>query len=82
MLTTKKGKKRFESKLLANFFFRCLRKFLNGGGTSGVQGCIHAALTVSLGFEILFEITQTYPHGPPSNSKPFTSKGDPPQGRQ
>lgn len=78
MLTTKKGKKRFELKLLANFFFRCLRKFLNGGGTSEVQGCIHAALTVSLGFEI----TQTYPRRPPSNSKTFTSKGDPPQGRQ
>lgn len=43
---------------------------------------MHAALTFSLGFEISFEITQTYPHRNTSNSKPFASKGDSPQGRQ
>lgn len=83
MLTTKAAKKRFEQKLLANFFFsRLLRKFPNGVGTLGVQGCFPAASTVSRGLEIVFEIPQTYPHSPGSNSEPFTSQGESAQGRQ
>lgn len=79
MLTTKAAKKSFEQKLLAKFFF-----FPSIFSENFLMVWEHQEFKVAFlqlplflkGLEIVFEIPQTYPHSPGSNSEPFTSKGE------